>query len=98
VRAAPRPCRKRRRHAASDVLSTDGLRDSLERIHCSNVTMEEFAACYELPKRPVIVTGLCDGWQAGKEWTEEGLLRRFEDHRFKVRIPDGIVARGKGCG
>jgi histone arginine demethylase JMJD6 len=67
------------------VLSTDGLVDTLERVHCSNLTMEEFADRFERPKIPVIVTGLCDGWQAGKDWSEENLLRRFEQHRFKVQ-------------
>ena len=48
------------------------------------VTLEEFVERYERPKVPVVITGLCEGWRACSEWSEEALLQRFGDHKFKV--------------
>ena len=45
---------------------------------------EEFTERYERPRVPVVIKGLCDAWPARELWTEEGLLRRFGEHRFKV--------------
>ena len=39
------------------------------------------------PRLPVVITGLCDGWKGRVNWTEEGLLRRYGEHKFKV-IPN----------
>ena len=79
-------CRKKRRHAASDVLSTEGLVDNIQRVHCSEISVEEFASKFELSKTPVIIQGLCDAWEARKLWSEEELLRCYSEHRFKVKL------------
>ena len=78
--------RIRRCHADSNVLSTAGLNDTLERVHWKDLTVEEFEERYERPKKPVIITGLCDGWHAGEAWTEERLLQHYGEHKFKVQM------------
>jgi histone arginine demethylase JMJD6 len=55
--------------------------------HSQELNPEQFVERYERPRLPVVITGLCDGWRAAKEWTEEGLLHRFGDHKFKVVLP-----------
>lgn len=75
---------RKRRHAESTVLSTEGVRDSLERVHGPDLTVREFEERYERPKKPVVITGLSDAWRATTEWTEEKMLQRYGDHRFKV--------------
>lgn len=71
--------------AQSDVLEvgTD-CPDTLFRVDARSLTVEEFAARFEGPGIPVILTGLTDDWPAGREWTDARLLERFGDHRFKV--------------
>ena len=49
-----------------------------------NLTVAEFVERFERPRLPVVITGLCDGWKARGNWTEEGLLRRYGEHKFKV--------------
>ena len=78
--------RTRRRHADSDVLSTAGLNDVLERVHWKDLTVKEFEERYERPKKPVVITGLCDGWGAGEAWTEQRLLQHYGEHKFKVQM------------
>ena len=46
--------------------------------------MAEFVERFEAPKLPVVITGLCDGWPAAREWAPEALLARYGDHKFKV--------------
>lgn len=106
VRAAKRAARselsvsggdwKRRRHANSDVLSTTGVTDSLERVHWKDLSAEQFAEKYESKKQPVVITGVCDDWPACAAWTEERLLAKYGDHKFKVGSDDdGYAVRLK---
>jgi len=39
--------------------------------------VEEFAARFEAPGQPVILTGLASGWPAAAKWTEAALRDRF---------------------
>lgn len=48
------------------------------------ITPEEFAARFERPRLPCVVTGLTAGWGANGGWTPEALLQRFGGHKFKV--------------
>lgn len=69
------------------VLPADGqtLLSCTLRATRQDLTPEEFAARYEVPRAPVVITGLTDGWAAQREWTPQRLLAAFRDHRFKVR-------------
>lgn len=53
-----------------------------------DLTAAEFAARFEVPRVPVVVTGLTDAWPAQQQWTPAALLRRFGEHRFKVGSDD----------
>ena len=50
-----------------------------------DLTVEQFVERYERPRVPVIITGLCEDWEARQSWSEAGLLQRFAGHKFKVR-------------
>ena len=78
--------RKRQKLAVSGVTGLHGLTDSLERIDCSELTFEDFVNHFEKPKKPVVITGLCKSWPAVNGWSEEALMRRHAEHRFKVAI------------
>lgn len=51
----------------------------------ADLTLQQFVERFEQPRQPVVITGLCDGWAAVEGWTPERLLKRFGDHKFKVR-------------
>ena len=46
--------------------------------------MEQFVERFERPRIPVVITGLCDGWRAGRAWQQENLLKHYGEHKFKV--------------
>ena len=43
--------------------------DSIDRIHCRDLTYSDFFSRYMLPNRPVIIQGLTESWKSKKEWT-----------------------------
>lgn len=51
--------------------SLDKCADDLERVDGSTLTIEEFVEKYEKPRKPVILTNLQTGWQAGQKWNLE---------------------------
>lgn len=77
-------CRRRQKLAHCGVTDVDAVKDTLERIDSSRITIQEFAERYELPKVPVVITGFCKDWPAKKAWTEADLLQKYANHRFKV--------------
>lgn len=50
------------------------------------LSVAEFVERFERPRLPVVITGLCDGWRAAKDWNEDTLLQRYGDHKFKVML------------
>ncbi len=74
------------------LLCTHGLVDGLPRVHASSLTAEEFAERFERPRQPVVLTGLCDGWRAAREWTPDRLLQRLGHCKFKVGWREGQQA------
>lgn len=50
-----------------------------------DLSVQEFVDRFEAPRLPVVITGLTDSWKAKTEWTEDRLLQRFADHKFKVQ-------------
>lgn len=49
-----------------------------------DLTVQQFVEQYEVPRVPVVVTGLTDAWPAAQQWTPGKLLEQFREHRFKV--------------
>ena len=80
-----------------EVLDVSGIRDGLERIDSRNVSFLEFRYYIESKGIPAVITHLCDHWPATKgAWSEEALLRKFKNHRFKVGSDDdGYAVRMK---
>lgn len=63
--------------------------DTMPRIAC-NLTRQEFYEQYEVPRKPVMLTGCADKWPAMTEWTYDKLANRFSNYSlWRARIGDG---------
>lgn len=51
--------------------SFDKIKDTGERIHANDVSVEEFIEKYEKPYKPVVIRGITDNWKAQYKWTLE---------------------------
>ncbi len=51
-----------------------------------DLTVEQFVERFERPRLPVVITGITDTWPASQHCTNEGLVQRYGDHKFKVRV------------
>eukprot|EP00879_Flechtneria_rotunda_P029484 GHRR01031892.1.p1 GENE.GHRR01031892.1~~GHRR01031892.1.p1 ORF type:complete len:132 (+),score=29.12 GHRR01031892.1:790-1185(+) len=47
-----------------------------------------FVEKFELPRVPVVITGLTDSWAVNEQWTPKQLMAKFKDHKFKVGSDD----------
>jgi len=70
------------------VSALGNVLDTVPRVHCSELSVEQFVERYEQPRVPVVLTGLTERWPAAREWTPERLLSRFQQHSFKVGSDD----------
>lgn len=61
----------------------------VDRVHCSQLSPEEFVQRYEARNLPVIIDGVpeAEEWHA-RHWTFEDLRRRYKDRRFKCGEDD----------
>lgn len=50
------------------------FKDTIERVHVDEITVEEFLEKYEKGSRPVIIRGIADRWPAMREWQLDQLL------------------------
>ena len=50
----------------------------------SGLSLKEFRRDYLLPRRPVVITDLTDGWAAREKWTWDFFKSRFGDRRMRV--------------
>ena len=91
---------RRRGYALSNVLSLDGVVDTLPRVDVRTTTREQFVENFERRRRPCILTHAMDGWPAAhgeRAWTLESIRTRFADVRFKVGSDDdGFAVRLAG--
>uniref|UniRef100_A0A7S3G240 JmjC domain-containing protein n=1 Tax=Palpitomonas bilix TaxID=652834 RepID=A0A7S3G240_9EUKA len=62
--------------------------DTIERVHCRDLTVEDFVEKYEKRGRPVIIKGIADGWPAMERWTLERLEKEYRNEIFKVGEDD----------
>lgn len=60
------------------------------RIQCEDLSYDAFVEHFELPERPVIISGVpaSDGWPATDEWTFERLRQRLGTRLFKCGEDD----------
>lgn len=64
------------------------FRDTIERIHVDDLTVEEFIERYEKGSRPVIIQGVVDRWPAHTKWQLDSLLEQYSHGRFKIGESD----------
>ncbi|KAK6036510.1 JmjC domain protein, partial [Cooperia oncophora] len=52
------------------------------------LSLNEFREKYEIPRIPVILTGLTDKWQAHEKWTVSRIAKKYRNQRFKCGEDD----------
>ena len=78
------------------LLSVEGLRDGVPRVDASELSREEFWRQWEIPRRPVVLTGLGRDWPAHRRWTLSKLAKRAGSLKFKIGTDDdGYAVRLK---
>ena len=86
--------RPRESFVTYNVLGTDFLAwpmnlKGVDRRH--KLSQEEFQNEFELPNKPVILTGMTETWAARKKWQPDNFAKEFKDRTFKssTRATDG---------
>eukprot|EP00898_Chlorokybus_atmophyticus_P007500 jgi/Chlat1/7751/Chrsp66S07229 len=70
---------------ASMAMKPEWLRcNNIARWSCNELSVADFIAQFEVPNRPVLITGLVEKWPAFTRWTREYLLEHARDGRFAV--------------
>lgn len=57
--------------------------DNCERIEESECSQREFISKYELPYKPVVITGVQKNWKANEKWTLQKLAKKYRNQKFK---------------
>lgn len=73
---------RRQFHPISALATLPAGHVAIERRHCPSLA--DFQRDFDLPCKPVILTGLLDAWPARRTWTLEQLRARFGDVWFKT--------------
>ena len=82
-------CNEKTDHGGYPSINAVAEADSLPRIAC-NLTRQAFYEQYEIPRRPVMLTGCADTWPAMTGWTYDKLTARFSNSsHWRARIGDG---------
>ena len=57
---------------------------NIPRVHCDDLSVEEFYEKYQKPNLPVVIEGLADNWPAMEKWTFNTLYKEYGDVQFEV--------------
>ena len=60
----------------------------IPRVHCSQLSLDDFVVKYEKACEPVCIQGLTQDWKATENWTMEALGERFRNYMFKCGEDD----------
>ena len=63
-------------------------RDGLSRIAYNEVSVDEFRDKWEKAEKPVVITGVTDGWLAQEKWTFARILKKYRNQKFKCGEDD----------
>lgn len=68
----------------------DSPKDWIPRVHCRDLTIDEFWEKYEQKGLPCLIDGIpeVEGWLAWERWSYEKLCKRYADVPFKVGKDD----------
>lgn len=57
--------------------------DNCDRINEAECSPQEFISKYEMPYKPVVITGCQNEWKAKDKWTLEKLSKKYRNQKFK---------------
>ena len=79
-----------------NITKDSHISENIERISASEVSIETFQRRYELPGKPVVITGMMKDWNARKKWTIERLTKKYRNQKFKCgEDDDGLSVKLK---
>lgn len=57
--------------------------DNVERVNAADLDLQQFIDKFEKHYKPVVITGLQEGWKAQSKWTLERLVKKYRNQNFK---------------
>ena len=72
----------------SSFLHPSYVSNNIERRSAHELSIESFRRQYELPGKPVVLTGLMRDWAAKRKWTIERLTKKYRNQKFKCGEDD----------
>lgn len=57
---------------------------NIPRVHCDDLSVEDFLEKYQKPNKPVIIEGLAEGWPAMQKWNFKQLYQDYGEVEFEV--------------
>ncbi|CAI2370959.1 unnamed protein product [Moneuplotes crassus] len=58
--------------------------ENIPRVHCDDLSVEDFIENYQIPNKPVIIEGCADDWPAMKSWNFKQLYEDFGEVDFEI--------------
>jgi hypothetical protein len=58
--------------------------ENIPRVHCDDLSVEDFIEKYQIPNKPVIIEGLADDWPAMSKWSFKYFYEKYGDVEFEV--------------
>ncbi|KNE64328.1 hypothetical protein AMAG_09354 [Allomyces macrogynus ATCC 38327] len=62
--------------------------DTVPRVDVEDLSVRDFVAQYEVPSKPVVLTGVTKDWSANANWQPEVFYNKYKKYKFKVGEDD----------